>query len=83
MSQNHPAIIAGTFVKMNHVYELVFDIRLPLRFLQTFDSCIDTFMFAVGYEQDTVTDFVVGADKIQIGGLVGFDDFSDVQSVMT
>jgi hypothetical protein len=29
MSQNHPAIIAGTFVTMNHAYALASDIALP------------------------------------------------------
>ncbi|WP_370651221.1 calcium-binding protein [Neorhizobium galegae] len=43
----------------------------------------DTFIFSVDSDQDTITDFVAGTDKVQLEDLIGFDDFADVQAVMT
>lgn len=43
----------------------------------------DTFLFSVDYDQDVIADFVSGTDKIRLEGLLGFDDFTDVQAVMS
>ncbi|KAA9384056.1 hypothetical protein [Neorhizobium galegae] len=42
-----------------------------------------TFIFSVDSDQDTITDFVAETDKAQLEDLIGFDDFADVQAVMT